>query len=90
MPDPIPAIVLARLAVDQEHQGLKLGKALLADAILRTLSVADQVGVRCLLVHALSADARRFYIQAGFQESRLDPMTLMLPISHIRHHLGVA
>ncbi|MGB0723711.1 MAG: GNAT family N-acetyltransferase, partial [Gammaproteobacteria bacterium] len=66
----------------------RLGVALLRDAMLRTLAVADQVGVRCLLVHALSDKARRFYARRGFQEARVDPMTLMLPLAKIRQRLG--
>jgi GNAT superfamily N-acetyltransferase len=78
MPDPIPVIVLARLAVDFRAQGMKLGAGLLQDAVARTLSVAENAGVRALLVHALNERAKQFYQHYGFQPSPLKPMTLML------------
>lgn len=78
MPDPIPVLVLARLAVDRGVQGHQLGGALLRDALERTAAVADQVGVRALLVHALHAQARAFYLHYGFSASPLDPLLLML------------
>jgi GNAT superfamily N-acetyltransferase len=78
MPDPIPVLVLARLAIDQRMQGQGLGKALLKDAVLRAQRVAQEVGVRALLVHAIDDAARAFYIQHGFSESPVAPLTLML------------
>lgn len=78
MPDPVPVMVLARLAVDHQAQGIRLGAALLRDAILRTLAVSRHAGVRALLVHALDEPARQFYEHHGFQVSPLNPMTLML------------
>lgn len=80
MPDPLPVMVLARLAVDRGAQGKQLGGALLKDAVLRTLSVAENAGVRALLVHALHNRAKAFYRHYGFEESPADPMTLMLRI----------
>ncbi|MCG5501771.1 GNAT family N-acetyltransferase [Ectothiorhodospira lacustris] len=78
MPDPVPVLVLARLAVDTHAQGHKLGGAMLQDALRRALVVAQNVGVRALLVHALHDHARQFYEHYGFQPSTLDPLTLML------------
>ena len=78
MPDPIPVMVLARLAVDRSLQGNKLGASLLKDAVLRCLAVAENAGVRAILVHALNDSARKFYITYGFAESPADPMVLML------------
>ena len=78
MPNPVPVLVLGRLAVDQRAQGLKLGAALLQDAVLRAQSVARNAGVRALLVHALHEPAKRFYEHYGFQPSPLNPLTLML------------
>lgn len=78
MPDPIPVIVLARLAVDYRAQGIKLGAGLLQDAVARALTVAENAGVRALLVHALHNRAKQFYEHYGFQTSPLNPMTLML------------
>ncbi len=83
MPEPIPVMVLGRLAIDARMQGQRLGSALLKNALLRTLSVAKNVGIRAILVHAISENAKRFYVGYGFQVSPIDPMTLILPIRHI-------
>jgi GNAT superfamily N-acetyltransferase len=80
MPDPVPVMVLARLAVDARVQGIKLGAALLQDAVTRVRSVAENAGVRALLVHALNERAKQFYEYYGFQASPVDSMTLMLPL----------
>lgn len=82
MPDPIPVMVLARLAVDQNAQGQQLGGALLRDAVERTVSVARHAGVRALLVHALHERAKAFYEHYGFAASPVDPLVLLLRISH--------
>lgn len=81
MPEPIPVMVLARLAVDHRAQGIKLGGALLQDAVNRALVVSQNTGVRALLVHALHDHAKSFYEHYGFQASTADPMTLMLRLS---------
>jgi GNAT superfamily N-acetyltransferase len=80
MPDPVPVMVLARLAVDARAQGLKLGAALLRDAVARVQSIAENAGVRALLVHALHERAKQFYEHYGFRVSPVHPMTLMLPL----------
>jgi len=80
MPDPIPVMVLGRLAVDHSCQGQQLGSALLKDALLRTVSVAENVGIRALLVHAINDAAKQFYVQRGFQQSPINPYTLMLKL----------
>ncbi len=81
MPDPVPVMVLGRLAVDQAQQGRRIGPALLRDAILRTVQAADIIGIRAILVHAISDRARRFYEAHGFVSSPVDPMTLMITVS---------
>jgi len=81
MPDPIPVLVLGRLAVDVTCQGQQLGAALLKDAVIRTLAVAQQAGVRALLVHALNDRAKTFYESYGFSPLPSKPMTLMLKLS---------
>lgn len=78
MPDPVPVLVLGRLAVDRQAQGVKLGAALLQDAVKRAIGVSADAGIRALLVHALSETARQFYMHYGFQASTLHPMTLMM------------
>jgi GNAT superfamily N-acetyltransferase len=87
MPNPIPVMVLGRLAVDQRWQQAGLGRGLLKDALLRTLSVSNQVGIRALLAHTLSEDAKHFYTRSGFIESPLDPMTLMIALQDAAHCL---
>lgn len=84
MPDPIPVMVMGRLAVDLQYQNRKLGSALLKDALLRVLQVSEIVGIRAVLVHAISETAKAFYLKYGFQESPHDPMTLMLSLSRVK------
>jgi GNAT superfamily N-acetyltransferase len=84
MPDPVPVMVLARLAVDRRAQGLHLGAALLQDAVNRAVAVSQNAGVRALLVHALHEKAKQFYEHYGFQPSPTHPMTLMLRLSSVR------
>ena len=83
MPDPIPVVVLGRLAVDQSYKGMGLGRALVKDAGQRVVQAADSIGIRGLLVHALSEDAKAFYERMGFEASPLDPMTLMVTLSDL-------
>ncbi|MGI0489787.1 GNAT family N-acetyltransferase [Pantanalinema rosaneae CENA516] len=84
MPDPVPVMVLARLAVDQNWQGKGVGRGLLRDAILRTLQAAEIAGIKAILVHAISQEAKAFYEQFGFQPSPIATMTLMLTLKEIR------
>ncbi|MEQ1653065.1 MAG: GNAT family N-acetyltransferase [Hyphomicrobium sp.] len=84
MPDPIPVIVLGRLAIDRSAHGHGLGRALFRDAGLRVLQAADIIGVRGVLVDAISDDAKAFYLALGMQVSPLDPMTLMVTIADLR------
>lgn len=88
MPDPIPVMLMGRLAVHRTQQGGGLGRALLKDAILRTLKAAEIGGVRALLVHALDGSAAAFYRHNGFLPSPLDPLVLMLPIDTARKALA--
>lgn len=88
MPDPIPVMLMGRLAVDRTQQGKGLGRALLKDAILRTLKAAEFAGIRALLVHALDNQAAEFYRHNGFLPSPMDPLVLMLPLDTARKALG--
>lgn len=72
MPDPVPVAVLGRLAIDKAYQGKGLGRALFRDAALRVQAAADSIGIRGLLVHTVSVDAKAFYIALGLAESPLD------------------
>ena len=80
MPDPIPVMILGRLAVDRTFQGKGIGTGLLKDAVLRTLQAANIAGIRALLVHAISDTAKRFYEAYGFIASPVDPMTVMITL----------
>lgn len=84
MPEPIPVMVLGRLAVDRQWQGKQVGVGMLKDAVLRTIAVAEQAGIRALLVHALSEEAKRFYLQCGFHESPTNDLTLMISLAEAR------
>ena len=86
-PDPIPVIVLGRLAIHKDHHLKGIGTALLNDAIRRALQAADIAGVAALLVHAISEQARRFYVSRGFIESPIKPMTLCLMLGTIKEAL---
>jgi GNAT superfamily N-acetyltransferase len=88
MPEPIPVIILARLAVARSYQGAGLARALVQDAGRRVLHAAEMVGIRGLIVHSLSDDARNFYLHLGFDPSPLDPMTLMVTLTDLRAALG--
>lgn len=83
-PDPLPAVLLGRLAVDAKYQGRGLAAALLKHFVLKSLEVAEITGVRLLLVHAKNDTARRFYLRYGFESSPVDDMTLMLLVKDVR------
>ena len=85
MPDPLPVMILGRLAVDCAWQGRSLGRSLLRDAVLRTVQAAEIGGIRAILVHAISDDAKRFYERAGFLPSPVDAMTLMTTVADAKN-----
>ncbi|HCR6008365.1 TPA: GNAT family N-acetyltransferase [Shigella flexneri] len=80
MPDPIPVIILARLAVDVSFRGKGLGADLLHDAVRRCYRVAENIGVRAIMVHALTENAKQFYIHHGFKPSKTQVQTLFLKL----------
>ena len=84
MPNPIPVVVLGRLAVDQSRHRQGVGCALVRDAARRVLQAADVIGIRGLLVHALTSEAKAFYERIGFDPSPLDPMILMITLADLR------
>ncbi|MDI7774147.1 GNAT family N-acetyltransferase [Asticcacaulis sp. EMRT-3] len=84
MPDPVPAAILARLAIDKAFQNDGLGREMLQDAVRRTISAAETLGVRAMMVHALSERARGFYETCGFKRSPTHDMTLMATLSDLR------
>ncbi|MGH6680791.1 MAG: GNAT family N-acetyltransferase [Bradyrhizobium sp.] len=88
MPDPIPVAVLGRLAVDRAQQGKGLGRALFRDCALRVAHAADTIGIRGIVVHAISDQAKAFYQSLGFDPSPREPMTLMVTLGDIRRIIG--
>lgn len=88
MPDPIPIVLLGRLAVDRNWQGRGIGRALFRDAARRVVNAADAIGIRGIVVHAISEEAKSFYSALGFEESPLDPMTLMVTLADVRAALA--
>lgn len=87
---PMPVMLLARLAVDNQHQSMGLGRALLKDALIRTVRAADIAGIRALLVHAKDDDARNWYLQWEFEPSHTDPFHLFLLMKDIKAMLSGA
>jgi len=84
MPDPVPIVVLGRLAVERTYQKHGLGRALVQDASKRVLQAADIIGIRGNVIHAISDDAKAFYLALGFEISPLRPMTLMATLTDLR------
>jgi GNAT superfamily N-acetyltransferase len=84
MPEPIPVAVLGRLAVDQAWHKQGIGRALFRDSALRVMQAAETIGIRGMLVHAISDEAKAFYLALGLSESPLEPMTLMVTLTDLR------
>ena len=83
MPEPIPVAVLGRLAVHSDWNGQGVGAGLLKDAVLRTARLAEEIGIRALLCHAIDENAKKFYLHHGFIESPIEPLTVMLNIAKL-------
>ena len=83
MPDPIPVVILGRLAVHVDWQGQGIGSGLLKNAIVRTMRLAEDMGIRALLAHALHDKAKQFYLHHGFIESPIEALTVMLNIAKL-------
>lgn len=84
MPDPVPMMVLGRLAVDRSVRGQGLGAGLLKDATLRVMQAADIVGIRGILVDAIDDTARSFYERFGFRRSTTFPLKLVITVDEAR------
>lgn len=84
MPDPIPVVVLGRLAVDSALHGKGFGRALVRDAGMRVLQAADVIGIRGMMVQALSDEAKVFYEHVGFEPSPIDPRLLMITLADLK------
>jgi GNAT superfamily N-acetyltransferase len=89
MPDPVPVMVLGRLAIDKAYHGQGVGTGLLRDAVLRTVQAAEIAGIRAILVHAISEAAKRFYEKYGFVASPVDPLTVMITVAEAAKILAV-
>lgn len=87
-PNPLPVLLLGRLAIDTNYHNKGLGSALLRDAMIRAVSVAGDAGIFAMLVHALSEPAKRFYLSRGFVESPFEPMTLIMTLETVRSILA--
>ena len=88
MPNPLPVLLLGRLAVDKRYHNMGIGQALLRDAMMRAVNVSGDAGVLAILVHALTDQAKQFYLSRGFVESPIQPMTLMMTIKTVRSILA--
>ena len=89
MPEPIPVMVQGRLAVDRRYAGKRIGIALVHDALLRTLRIAEEVGIRALLVHAINERAAKFYVRLGFIQSPFDPLVLFLGLKELQPYNNI-
>jgi predicted N-acetyltransferase YhbS len=89
MPDPIPVVLLGRLAIDKAWQRQGIGQALFRDAAMRVSHAAEAIGVRGIVVHAISDDARKFYLAVGFTECPGEPMMLVVTLHDVRAALGI-
>lgn len=84
MPNPVPVVVLGRLAIDLAYQNKGLGRALVRDAGCRVIQAAETIGIRGLLVQAISKNAKAFYEKLGFEPSLINPMTLMITLENLK------
>lgn len=87
-PDPVPVVILGRLAVHRAYHGNGIGKGLLKDAVLRAACAGETIGLRAMLVHAKDDDAIKFYRKFGFKQSPTNEYTLMVTMREIAKTLG--
>lgn len=87
MPNPLSVLLLCRLAVDKRFHNQGIGKVLQRDAMIRAFNVSGDAGVLAILVHALSEQAKQFYLSQGFVVSPLQAMTLMMTLETVREIL---
>ncbi|EIC85650.1 GNAT family N-acetyltransferase [Serratia sp. M24T3] len=87
MPNPIPVVFLARLAVANSHKRRGIGRALVRDAVIRVVAAAETIGIRAFVIHAIDSHAKEFYQSLGFESSPLDPLMLMATLTSLRLNL---
>jgi GNAT superfamily N-acetyltransferase len=87
--DPVPAVLLGRMAVQVECQNRLYGARMLQHAIGKALAASELIGARCLLVHALDEHAQKFDVDRGFRPSPITPWTVMLPLKEAEHTLEI-
>lgn len=87
MPAPVPVVTLARLAVDRSYQRSGLGRDLIQDAAKRVIAAADQIGIRGMIVHAISEEAKTYYLRHGLHQSPTNEMTLMISLAELKANL---
>lgn len=90
MPEPVPVAILGRLAVHRDWSGRGLGADLLKDAVLRATRLAGEMGIRALVCHAISEDAKRFYLHHAFVESPIDRLMVMLNVARLSRAMDAA
>lgn len=88
MPDPIPAVLISRLAIDRRDQGQQLGRSLVTDAIARVIGAAETIGIRTILVSARDDETAAFYEHFNFRRSPTDPRKLLLLLKDARRARG--
>ncbi|AUW58050.1 GNAT family N-acetyltransferase [Sphingobium sp. SCG-1] len=87
MPEPIPVVLLGRLAIGQTYQGRGIGRALVRDAAKRVIAAGEEIGIRGIVVHAINEEARAFYLALGFAQSPTAEMTLMVSMADLKASL---
>jgi predicted N-acetyltransferase YhbS len=88
MPDPIPVVLLGRLAVDLSLRGMGIGRAMVRDATRRILNAAETIGIRGIAVRAISFDAHAFYLALGFTPCPHEPLLMVITLADARTALG--
>lgn len=88
MPDPIPAAILGRLAVDERYERQTIGDGLLKDATVRCINIGREIGLRVLVCHAIDERAKAFYVNRGFVQSPIEELTVMLPLTALVREVG--
>jgi ribosomal protein S18 acetylase RimI-like enzyme len=79
--------IIGRFAIDNGHQGRKLGTALMRDAILRIAEASEKLGIKGIFLYAIDEDAKKFYEKCGFKESDIEDNLMMVSLKEIAAEL---